>query len=378
MAREVDFKVAVVGRGLLGASAARHLAESGTSVCLIGPGEPPVRGDHGGVFGSHYDSGRITRITDRNPYYAQIAAASIGRYRDIEMRSGRSFFDPVGHLVITPVADFLDDMQRQVERHAVDASLMDHRNLALQFPYLQFQSDAQGIFERTTAGCLDPREFIAAQCVLVEQADGTILDATALSLKSSGGRVVVETDSGQEITARKCLVATGAFANHLDVIPAPIDIQIQEHTVVLAQVGESAVRDLGDMPTIIYKRGDALGESVYVMPPVAYPDGNRYVKIGHSTGRIMHDPDQNLQPWFRSDGDPEIASWLLDELTSLLPGVDLGRNHSESCVVTMSATGLSVHRPVWRSTDLLAARRQRSRCQISRRTRPNRCSLPKA
>ena len=74
------YDVLVVGRGLIGSAAARHLAKNGANVALIGPGEPADHSTHTGVFGSHYDSGRIVRILDPIPYYAKIAKRSIHRY----------------------------------------------------------------------------------------------------------------------------------------------------------------------------------------------------------------------------------------------------------------------------------------------------------
>ena len=56
-------RIAIIGRGLIGSAAARHLAEAGHEVVLIGPGEPANYASHPGVFGSHYDEGRITRTS---------------------------------------------------------------------------------------------------------------------------------------------------------------------------------------------------------------------------------------------------------------------------------------------------------------------------
>ena len=81
------FRYAVVGRGLTGAAAARHLAEQVPDVVLIGPDEPADRQTHGGVFASHYDEGRITRTIDPDENWARLANRSIARYRDIEARS---------------------------------------------------------------------------------------------------------------------------------------------------------------------------------------------------------------------------------------------------------------------------------------------------
>ena len=60
------YDVAVVGRGLIGSAAARHLAESGIKVVVIGD-EPADRRLSLGPFCSHPDEGRITRVAGRTP-----------------------------------------------------------------------------------------------------------------------------------------------------------------------------------------------------------------------------------------------------------------------------------------------------------------------
>jgi len=52
----MNVDVAVIGRGMIGGAAGRHLAEQGHSVALIGPGDE---------YSSHGDAGRITRIVGR-------------------------------------------------------------------------------------------------------------------------------------------------------------------------------------------------------------------------------------------------------------------------------------------------------------------------
>jgi glycine/D-amino acid oxidase-like deaminating enzyme len=46
----VDFKYIIVGRGMMGAAAARHLARRTDGVAVIGPDEPADRKSHSGVF----------------------------------------------------------------------------------------------------------------------------------------------------------------------------------------------------------------------------------------------------------------------------------------------------------------------------------------
>jgi sarcosine oxidase len=71
-------------------------------VALIGPDEPADRWTHQGVFASHYDEGRITRILDADRIWALLAQRSIARYREIEARSGIPFYHEVGHLTVGP------------------------------------------------------------------------------------------------------------------------------------------------------------------------------------------------------------------------------------------------------------------------------------
>jgi sarcosine oxidase len=107
-----QFQYAIVGRGLTGAAAARHLAEQVGGVVLIGPDEPVDRASHDGVFASHYDEGRITRTIDPDETWARFANRSIARYRDIETRSGIGFYAERGCLIwrsASPISGFLPD-----------------------------------------------------------------------------------------------------------------------------------------------------------------------------------------------------------------------------------------------------------------------------
>lgn len=82
-----DFKYIVVGAGMMGAAAARHLSAQTDGVALIGPDEPADRKTHNGVFSSHYDEARITRGFDGDPVWAELAQRSIRRYAEIEAKA---------------------------------------------------------------------------------------------------------------------------------------------------------------------------------------------------------------------------------------------------------------------------------------------------
>ena len=84
------FDIAVIGNGMMGSAASRYLSATGQTVLAIGPGEPADWQAHQGVFASHYDQGRITRIIDPDPVWAHLAARSIAVYPEIEASKGWS------------------------------------------------------------------------------------------------------------------------------------------------------------------------------------------------------------------------------------------------------------------------------------------------
>ena len=332
--------VAVIGRGMLGSSAARHLADLGASVALIGPGEPADHSTHEGVFGSHHDSGRITRVLDRNPYYAKISAASIARYRGLESRTGITFFYDVGQITVSGIVQYLDELSACAVVHDLNHSILDNAGLAEMFPYLKFADGMTGIHEIGTAGHIDPRRFIAAQGELVQLAGGQVINETVTRIKEHNRVQILSWKDDGECRCSKVLLATGAFANHFGIIPEPISIEVAEHTVVFGEVSKDTAEILSAMPSVIYHQTDEIGGSVYILPPIKYPDGRTWLKIGQSSGHSMVDPEQNLIPWFQGIGDADIAEWLSEELSKVLPGTELLSQHTSSCVTTKSQSGL--------------------------------------
>ncbi|HEX2148271.1 MAG TPA: FAD-dependent oxidoreductase, partial [Pseudorhizobium sp.] len=96
------FKYIIVGAGMMGAAAARHLSRRIDGVALIGPAEPANLQDHDGVFASHYDEARITRTIDPDPIWARLAHQSIARYDAIAAESGIGFYTECGCLLVGP------------------------------------------------------------------------------------------------------------------------------------------------------------------------------------------------------------------------------------------------------------------------------------
>ena len=333
-----DIDIIVIGRGLIGSATARQFAKAGASVVLIGPGEPQDHHSHNGVFGSHYDSGRIVRILDPDPYYAQISKSSIEQYRLLENQTGTSFFHEVGYLSVTNNNDYYADVESVGKMFFPDAEYISHQESAKRFPYFNFPADIKTIYQQTMAGYINPRRQIAAQNKALEMYKGMIIDDVALDIKQNGKTISVYTNY-EIFDCRKVILVTGAYANIGGLIPKEIEYEIVPHTIVFGEIAKQQLPSLKGMPSLSYRYGNDQMRYIYFMPPVLYPDGRHYVKIGHSFGDYLPINRESLTRWFQSDGDMSRVEWLTDTLKNLLPGITFNSFSSKSCVTTKSPTG---------------------------------------
>ena len=334
------FRVAVVGKGMIGSAAARHFARQTDGVALIGPDEPPARAEHHDVFGSHYDEGRIYRILDADPIWARLAERSIARYAEIEAQSGIRFHEEVGMLAATVPApgDFVQAYARTGTALGVAFDRLTAQDLAERFPYLRFSPHTEGVFEPRRAGHLSPRRLVEAQTVAAERQGALVIREPVHTLTLRDGGVEVTTASGQTLRAERALVATGGFANVHAVLPRKLAITVRGRTIVLAEVTGERLERLRAMPSVI-TGGTAPLADPYVLPPIRYPDGRWYVKIG--TGEFEHllTTLDELGGWFRHPGAPEDREALHQTLLSLIPELAGAPIRTDTCVVTATASG---------------------------------------
>lgn len=335
------YDVAVIGNGLIGAAASRYLSAAGLKVAAIGPGEPDDWQKHEGVFASHYDQGRITRIIDPDPVWAHLAARSLAAYGEIEQKSGVTFHHRSGGLRISPDPTAAGDTLNQAEQigreyGAVYARLFDHE-LKARFPFLTITPGSVGLWEQGEAGYINPRALVQAQLTIAARHGATIVSETVTTLIRRNGQVEVRTDAGQQIAAHKVLIAAGGYTNHL--LQRPLDLRPKAVTALLAQLDAAEVQRLAAMTTLIWRLAEhPVLTSIYAAPPTRYPDGTFALKMGgtRKQPRYLQAPLE-FRDWFHSAGDPTESAALREVLLALLPGLRVESFVSKPCVVTYTA-----------------------------------------
>lgn len=349
-------EVLVIGGGLIGAAAARHLAVAGASVVVAGPPEPERWASHEGVFASHYDEGRITRKLDADPVWAELARISVERYAVLEESSGVRFFQPGRCLQLLPEGPGHDASREALKQRARDLDLnieeLSGNALSSRFPALQTAGHS-GHLESGTAGWINPRALVRAQRRLAERSGVRWVPQPVTALEQNSGRWQAHCANGEILEADAVLLSGGAFVNEL--LDAPLPLQLRTRIVVFAELDAERLERLSDLPCLLVtlEQHPRL-EDVYLLPPIRYPDGKTYVKIGGSNLPLRTAASvDDLKRWFRQGGDRDDFEPLREVLTELIPDLKAAPLHHQPCVTTYTASDRPLILPL--DTGLFAA-----------------------
>ncbi len=337
------YDIAVIGNGLLGSAALRHLTVScpELKVCGIGPAEPRDRKRHTGVFASHYDQGRITRILDPSPLWGKLARESIARYSDIEAESGVCFHHRVGCLRATDIAERVADIEACAAAYEPPHTRLDAAGCKQAYPFLAFSDDFVAWDETGEAGYINPRQLIEAQLKSAGRRGATVVREIVDRIDAAGEYMSIHTREGSVLLARKVLLTAGGYSNIL--LRRKLDLPTKSHTILLAELPPAEIERLRGMPSIISSFYHPEVESLYMLPPVLYPDGKTYIKLGPS-GRDEQffdaaENDRELLPWFQSAGNPLTAADLKTALHRMIPDLRVLSYQTVPCLITYSLHG---------------------------------------
>jgi glycine/D-amino acid oxidase-like deaminating enzyme len=94
------------------------------------------------------------------------------------------------------------------------------------------------------------------------------------------------------------------------------------------------------MPSIIYARPwEDQAVSTYLLPPIEYPDGRHYVKIGSGTFPRPLESAVAAGRWFREPDGDDILNALHAIARELIPALEDAPTSYQTCMTTHTATG---------------------------------------
>ncbi len=331
------YDVIVVGKGLVGSAAAKHLSKGGLKVLLVGPGEPKNK-DQALVFASHYDEARIQRQIGFDPMWTQFHLDSIAAYKEMEAETGIRFFYPTGCLYICPhgVDEYLETAANEAAKNKVSYQMIEGgRALKVRFPEFDFADEAIGYYEEAPSGYINPRALVKAQCQLFEKAGGTILPDTITQIENTGNHYTLTTATGKTIYSERVLVAAGSFVNWNNLLPQKLDITVKGETVIFARLSPNEARRLAHIPSLLYEIVTEELDGIYMLPHITYPDGHTYIKMGMNMKEDLYFTTlAEAQNWFRQSPNPALLSKLKAALLAYMPNLKAEAWHIENCIIT--------------------------------------------
>ncbi|SDZ19402.1 sarcosine oxidase [Jannaschia faecimaris] len=323
---------------MMGAPCARYLAEAGARVALIAPPEPELKSASQGPFGSHYDAARITRRVAADPDWSLLSRRSIDRYRDLENRSGLSIFHEAGALMSGPedgqMADSFTNRFLAVAEALPRSPLQMGTGDVWERLGLALPSGSIATYEETQGGWIDPRAMRDAQIKLTRAAGAVVIAHAATALDH--GRVTLA--DGTRIEADQVTVATGPHAGSDGFLPRSPRMKVWSRTIAFARLSEDTGAALAQMPSVIFVP-QGWDHDLYVLPPVRYPDGHLYLKIGGQLDSPRIRSADDMRDWYHGQGDITVGERLLQELSGLLPGIPFKTTNTAPCAVVWTSTG---------------------------------------
>ena len=103
--------------------------------------------------------------------------------------------------------------------------------------------------------------------------------------------------------------------------------------MALIEVGAAGAARLAGMPSLVLRLSG--GRDPYLLPPIRYPDGKTYLKIGGDpVDRVVVGGEAG--DWFRSGGSAEVGAYLTELIREILPGLDVRATLTDACVTMLS------------------------------------------
>jgi sarcosine oxidase len=335
-----SFDAIVVGSGLIGSAGAKYLAAMGLRVALIGPTESQSK-ESAKVFASHYDISRVQRVIAQDDLWTRLNLESTSAWKDLEISTGVSFFQPNGCVYLNDHEDsYLKSAEKMAKKFSLNFKQINGRDqLREKLPHVEIGESVFGIYEGASAGLIQPRKLILAQLSAFRSFGGQEIQEVVVDLQKVDGVWTATTDSGNQYSSKKVLIAAGAFTNFFNLLPRRLNFQNKSEVVITAELTDSDFEKLSGMPSILFEIRREDFDGIYLTAPLQLEDGRKVLKMGLNQSLDLNlDRHEEMVHWFQRESFREFAPVLERELFKLFPTIEFLKSELKPCVISRTVT----------------------------------------
>lgn len=283
------FDVIVVGGGVMGSWAAARAAARGASVALLDQFDP------GHEHGSSHGDGRIYRFAYQEDLYVDMMAESLTFWEELERFEGKQLHAETGGLSINwdsargSSDDTLGPLEALYKRRGLTHEVLTAAAVSERFPQFSLPQGMEALYQ-PQMGVLFATKCVQATWRYAGSLGALLRPGTRVeSLSKDGNGAVVTTESGEDLRARRLVLAPGAWLSGLTerLLKLRIPTQVSAETVSYFAPRADSSLDFSykSMPVMISYMNSGLGAyGYYGLPSIEIPG----VKVSaHFCGPIV-------------------------------------------------------------------------------------------
>jgi glycine/D-amino acid oxidase-like deaminating enzyme len=233
------YEVAIVGAGIMGASAALELARRGARVALIDQAALP------NPQGASVDHSKIFRFAYPDAVYVEMAVEALDLWRNLEQESARRLLDNAGLLMIGNRDEgFETQTYATLCAAGLETEMLSGEEVAERYPQFNKAAIPFAAFD-PSGGILYADKAVKASIDLARKFGALVFEhERVVTIEPNSGRTLIRSLSGKQWLADKVLVASGPWTRNL--LPEIADkLTTTRQEVVYFEPGRQA-----DSPTV--------------------------------------------------------------------------------------------------------------------------------
>lgn len=317
MGRDAD--IVVIGAGIIGAATARELALAGRDVVLID--QFPT----GHTRGSSHGASRIFRLSYPDQHYVRLAQGALQAWQELEAAAGERLIVRTGALDLGPLA--LENA-RALAACGVRHELLTGAQVAERWPIAADPSEP-ALYQPDGGTTLAERAHAVMLAAAVENG-ATYLEGIRVTRIAPGrGRILVTTER-DEIVARACVVAAGAWARGL-LAGVEVELPVIPTRETVTYFTLPGALDLPPVIDDVVPDPEEHGLRRPGLITYALPQPGVGLKVGLHHAGPPADPDEVGEP------DAAVVRWAALWAARRYPGIDPEPVGAETCLYTNTA-----------------------------------------